>query len=162
MSFQPRFIEKIEIEHDGCWLWLAAKLPNGYGRFNHGGRVGYAHRFAFEHANGPIPDGKEVCHRCDNRSCVNPAHLFAGTRQENMRDMVSKGRGHWQRDPERAREMGRRVGRLGLAGRKLSKEDAEVVRYLLDRGSFVPDIAKVFGVHATTISDIEHGRSHCG
>jgi DNA invertase Pin-like site-specific DNA recombinase len=58
--------------------------------------------------------------------------------------------------------MGRRVGRLGLAGRKLSKEDAEVVRYLLDRGSFVPDIAKVFGVHATTISDIEHGRSHCG
>jgi HNH endonuclease len=155
-----RFAEKVDVEQGGCWLWLASKLPNGYGRFNWNGRSGYAHRFSWELYFGPIPDGVEVCHSCDNRACVNPCHLFLGTRKDNMRDMVAKGRGHWQRDPERAKEQGRRLGNSPQrhSSAKLSKEDVRVARYLLERGAFVPDIAACFGVHKTTISDIEHRR----
>jgi hypothetical protein len=162
-AFEPRFIEKVNVDPGGCWLWLACKIA-GYGRYyrpNKGGPI-YAHRYAYETAHGPIPEGMDVCHRCDVRSCVNPSHLFAGTRQDNMRDMVMKGRGHWQREPDKAKEQGRRLG-LSLRGEsnpgaKLSAKDVEVIRYLIDRGAFISDIAAVFGVHKTTVSDIEHGR----
>lgn len=96
-----RFWPKVQ-KTDCCWEWTGYVMPNGYGTFGRGraieGKV-YAHRFAYEALVGPIPVGQHVCHRCDNRRCVRPDHLFLGTQRDNMRDMVAKGRKRvWNRD----------------------------------------------------------------
>ena len=87
--------ENIQPEpNSGCWLWTGRVARNGYGTWG-GGRSGErisAHRLAWQEANGPVPDGLQVLHRCDVRCCVNPEHLFLGTARENTRDMMAKGR----------------------------------------------------------------------
>lgn len=77
----------------GCWLWLGAIATNGYGVVcdDDGRKIG-AHRFFYEQAQGAIPEGMHVCHHCDTRPCVNPAHLFIGSANDNNRDKFSKGR----------------------------------------------------------------------
>jgi hypothetical protein len=72
----------------GCWLWEGPVNFFGYG-LSHHSRV---HRLAWEEANGPIPDGLFVLHRCDVPSCCNPDHLFLGTHQDNADDKKRKGR----------------------------------------------------------------------
>jgi hypothetical protein len=67
----------------------------GYGIRYHNGKNCHAHRVAWEEVNGPIPEGMLVLHRCDNPPCVNTEHLFLGTNDDNMRDMISKRR-HWK------------------------------------------------------------------
>ena len=90
-----RFHEKyLAVPEAGCWLWMAGWHPQtGYGRFGMYGReVEYSHRASWRLLVGPIPEGMEVCHKCDVRLCVNPNHLFVGTRKDNMQDCSKKGR----------------------------------------------------------------------
>lgn len=77
-----------------CWVWTGYVCAStGYGKIaNHPGAPIGAHVAAWTLTNGPVPDGLFVCHRCDNRPCVRPDHLFIGTQRDNMRDMVRKGR----------------------------------------------------------------------
>lgn len=88
-------LAKEMVRHNGetdCWEWLGATNRWGYGRLTAKKKWWASHRYAFATFRGPIPDGLWVLHECDNPSCVNPAHLFLGTHDDNMQDMVKKGR----------------------------------------------------------------------
>jgi len=89
-----RFWAKVQ-KTDGCWIWQGDRFAYGYGRIKVRPRTLLAHRVSWEIAHGPIPPGLFVCHHCDNPPCVNPAHLFLGTCDDNIRDRDRKGRGGW-------------------------------------------------------------------
>lgn len=83
-----RFWEKVDVRsEDECWLWKAS-INDGYGYFWTGYKMEMAHRTSWRLHNGPIPEDKFVLHKCDNRPCINPGHLYLGTKSDNMRDMV--------------------------------------------------------------------------
>lgn len=91
MTPEQRFAEKI-IRDGSCLRWTAYLNAHGYGKFCYNGETCYAHRVAWEWANGPITDGLCCCHTCDHPWCVEPTHLWLGTQADNMRDMADKGR----------------------------------------------------------------------
>lgn len=140
---------------DDCWEWTACIGFGGYGKVGVGNRrTEAAHRVAYFLANGDIPDDKPcILHRCDNRKCVNPSHLFAGTKRENTHDMFAKGRacqqtGAWQ--PKRGSTN---------TNAKLTEADVMVIRSRIADGENVHDIAADYSVTSGTIFHIKHRRS---
>lgn len=88
----PRFWDRVE-KTAGCWIWKGAKTSSGYGLLFAGRRKKIrAHRLSFLLHGGVIAEGQFVCHHCDNPLCVNPAHLYAGSHADNMRDVRTRGR----------------------------------------------------------------------
>ena len=90
-----RFLSKVEKSPNGCWLWTGAISMKGYARFGVNGRNCHGHRVSYQLFRGDIPDGMQVCHKCDNPRCVRPDHLFIGDNSANQRDAVAKKR-HFQ------------------------------------------------------------------
>lgn len=91
-SILIRFYQKVEIDSTGCWQWTGALNNKGYGRFKIEGKLVSPHRFSYYVHVGGLLDGVDVCHRCDNPKCVRPSHLFQGSRSDNMKDCLEKGR----------------------------------------------------------------------
>jgi hypothetical protein len=90
-----RWVEKdgpVLCDQGPCWVWWGPRNPKGYGYLNVDKKHAYAHRYSWGIHHGGVGNGAMVLHRCDNPSCVNPAHLFVGDAQVNSRDMVNKGR----------------------------------------------------------------------
>ena len=109
-----------------------------HGRGNQKG----AHVVSFEYFHGPVPEGKLVCHSCDNRPCCNPEHLFAGTHQDNKDDEVAKGR----------HVFGERVG-----NHKVFEDDVLYIKQLLNEGYSQAAIARTFNVTKQAIWRIKEG-----
>ncbi len=138
-------------DSNSCWIWTGARSdPNGYGVF-HGSlrKLTLAHRFSYELHIGPIPKGRFVCHSCDNRPCVNPAHLFVGTAHENSLDAARKGRMTNPNNPSR------KAGHY----HKLSPDDIPQIYAMRDAGVRAKDIALKFGISKGHVSRILHPRA---
>ena len=115
-----------------CWLWDAYRTKHGYGQFNRKGTVYYAHRYSYEVAKGPIPDGLTLDHLCKNQHCVNPDHLEPVTLRENLR----------------------RAGSI-----KLKPSDVEEIRRRIALGHKNTEIAASYGIDPSNISQIKRGYS---
>ena len=139
----------------GCWIWQGATAKNGYGAIGLGRRaegIEYSHRVAWTIANGTIPDRLYVLHRCDNRRCCNPSHLFLGTHADNMRDAASKGRLAAQATPEcLARGESHPNARL-------TADDVRTIRALRQLGVRTWPIANEFGVSRSLVCLINANR----
>lgn len=122
-----------------CWVWMAGRR-GGYGYIDRRG----AHVVSHELNVGPVPSGKMVCHACDNRGCVRPSHLFAGTAKENTQDMIVKGRN---------------VSGAAVCTSKLTAEQIEEIRRRYAAGETQVVLARAFGVRQPHISTIVRGEA---
>lgn len=154
-NVERSFWNKVEVAlPDECWLWKASTYRDGYGMF--GKTEGpkqpknyRAHRMAWILTYGDIPDGLYVCHRCDNRLCCNPTHLFLGTAKENHQDMLNKNR---------QTKIGARGELNGSA--KLTEADViEIRRRYVPYKYGSPRLAKEYGVTKGAIEFIVHGHT---
>lgn len=138
-----RFWSKVD-KQESCWIWKGRAMSTGYGSFWTGVKQDTAHRFSYELHNGSIPENLCVLHTCDVRLCVNPAHLFVGTKGDNQRDCVAKGRDNKACGEQAA--MSKLTTAQVLEIRKLNSENHIGSRTL----------AKQFGVQRNTIMNILH------
>lgn len=146
-KLKSRFWSKVKIGTDNeCWIWQASKNGKGYGRFKIGGCTMRAHRVAFFLMNGSFPEC--VCHACDNPSCVNPSHLWAGTNLDNNADKVSKGRSR----------TGNQHGENNPMS-ELCDSQVAYIKRLIEAGYKNTEISKWYGVSHGMISRIKLGLS---
>lgn len=129
---------------NGCVEWAGFRNVDGYGRTRYRNKQVFVHRFVWEENRGSIPPGMSVCHRCDNRACINLDHLFLGSHLDNMKDAQSKRR---MRHSERAPKA------------KLANSQVVFIRGLLGTRAFLhKHLAAVFDVDISIISKIRNGK----
>jgi hypothetical protein len=126
-----------------CLPWPWSKTGEGYGGVRFNGKHHRVNRVAYLIAKGLIPPGMDVCHHCDNRLCFNPAHLFCGTRAENMADCHAKGRANCPRG-EAARSV-------------LTEKDVRDIRVLVSSGVPTREVGRMFGVTSGHVSRVSRG-----
>lgn len=154
---------------EGCYEWPLSKMKSGYGQLStsHGSAklrsAHYAHRASYAITYGPVPKGFFVCHKCDNRACFRPDHLFLGTAKDNNQDRADKGRSaeqkgrfsgdkHWTRKKPELKDS--RLAGEKHYGTKLTNADAEEIRSSSLKGV---ELARLYGVSPASISKIKLG-----
>lgn len=151
LPFWDRVDPQIEpIPESGCHIFTGGKVGKGYGIAHDHGKHRLIHRASWERANGPIPDGMLVLHRCDVPACVNPNHLFLGTALDNNRDREKKGRGNQRSGADHPRPNAKLNFEMVAEIKKILREDKS---YGIGRR-----LAKKFGIGETIIYAINAGR----
>lgn len=130
-------------DKNGCWVYPALK---GYGKMMVNGKVTVAHRFSYELHNGKIPEGMLVLHKCDNRPCVNPDHLFLGTYSDNTQDMLKKNRGNAPRGSCHFRST-------------LTENDIAIIKKRILNGEKMTNLAHEYNVSWCTLYQMKGGKS---
>lgn len=149
-TFQNRFKTLFE-EVNGpletpCHIWALATGDRGYGIISYKGRSYLSHRVSWTIYKGPIANGLQVMHKCDNRSCINPDHLVLGTAEDNVKDMFDKGR---------------QPNQLGQSNNnsRLTNAQASEIKKRLKAGDTVREIATAMDLRFTIIANIKQGNS---
>lgn len=131
-SDKCRFLYYVD-KQDSCWIWIGLKNKHGYGKlYFKKNTAARSHRVSYELFKGPIEEGLFVCHTCDIPACVNPDHLWLGTHQENMLDMIDKGR----------------------QSSKLTPTQVFEIRKLKENGYSLAKIRELFNINSATLSNI--------
>ncbi len=148
-KIRPLFWERVKITKD-CWEWVGHIKKDGHGQLMINLKSFSAHRLAWLLLRGDIPGGSCICHKCDNPKCVNPDHLYLGSKASNLQDM-------WDRNE---RSMKPQKGSLNNYA-KLKEDDIKYIRQSLrearrGKGRF---LAKLFNVHEATISYIKNNKT---
>ena len=145
-SLADRMQKYSELQKSGCIYWTGTIESTGYGSVRFQGKRLKAHRAAWIACYGDIPNGILVLHKCDNKCCINPEHLWLGSQKDNMRDMIQKGRkvvhsgeDHW--------------------GAKLTEDDVRYIRDQVSNGAKKQSqLADEFGMRLQSINDIVRGK----
>lgn len=136
--FAKRFWRKV-MKTNGCWIWTGSLTTHGYGQLSVDLKPMGAHRVSWELHFGPIPKGFLVCHKCDNRKCVRPSHLFLGANIDNSLDALKKDR----------------LCRGEIHGSaKLSWKDVKSIRSMHSSGSTQTEVADLFSISQSEVSRI--------
>jgi hypothetical protein len=136
-----KMLAQCQTTESGCWEWTGARLHFGHGRIRCDGKMWRTHRLAYDEWVGPIPDGLDVLHKCDNPPCFNPDHLFVGTRSDNRFDCLAKNR----------HAKGTSV--------HLAKLDEDAVSVIRNTKRQTNALAERFGVSRTTIQRVRSGKT---
>jgi len=141
-ELKKRLLNRITIVFNGCWVWQGSCVTGGYGNLTFKCESLYAHRASWEVHNGPIPVGMSVLHKCDNRRCINPEHLFLGTQDDNIKDMYKKGRQAYDYKC------------------KLTEQEVLEIKYKLRHKKFSQEyLAKMYDISRSTILAINLGHN---
>ena len=140
LGIRPGFCRKFVVSPTGCWEWQRGFTKSGYGELRVNRRNVKAHRLSWILHCGTIPTGLQVCHHCDNKRCVNPAHLFVGTGGDNARDARDKGIAY-------------------VARAKLTEVKVMAMRQRRVNGGSYGEIAKEFQVNRNSVPGIIKGRA---